>query len=188
MGPFGRENPSPVEILRGAEWTCNSCEQPHVGMFDIASQAPDPWPHEGNYEPNSGLRLDGDFLSEDFCVLEGTYFMVRCVLEIPVHGLADKFAFGCWGSLKRENFETYVDHFDGGTLPEGMPWWSWLCNRLHPYVDEDSIGCWMHPQLDRQRPVLSVDDPDHPLGAAQHDGISPEQLLDIYAHYGHAIL
>lgn len=186
---FGRRPSRPLEILRGAEWTCNSCEQPHIGMFDIASLSPDPWPHPRDYEPNSALRLDGDFLSEDFCVIDGTFFLVRCVLEIPVHGLADKFAYGCWGSLKRENFETYVDGFDSGTYAGQGPWWSWLCNRLRPYAEgDDSVGCWLSPQLGRQRPTLRVDDADHALAIAQEEGVEAKDILAIYGAYGHSIV
>jgi hypothetical protein len=41
------------------------------------------------------------------------------------------------------------------------------------------------PQLDRQRPVIALDDPEHSLSLAQEQGISPERVLDIYAAYGH---
>jgi hypothetical protein len=184
--PFGRRKPNALDILKGAEWICGSCSERHLGMFDLACDSPGPWTGNADYEPNSELDRERDFLSEDFCVLGGEHFLIRCVLEIPVHGLEDKFGFGCWGSLKRDNFETYVEHFDAGTCPEGGPWWSWLCNRLGPLSDDQPIGCWMFPQLGRQRPVLDVDDEDHPLALAQRDGISAEQVLAIYAHYGHA--
>jgi hypothetical protein len=157
-------------------------------MFDMASKAPDPWPHSIEFEPNSAVRLSGDFLSEDFCVIEGEHFMVRCVLELPVHGLKDNFAYGCWGSLKKENFETYLEVFDGGSIPPSSPWWSWLCNSAKPFTSDQSVGCWMFPQLHRQRPVLKVDDRSHPLGIAQEEGVSPEQVLDIYHAYGHGIV
>ena len=183
--PFGRRKLNAVDILNGAEWTCRSCDQPHRGMFDLACDSPDPWSGSLEYEPNSALDLNRDFLSEDFCVLGGEHFLVRCVLEIPVHGLEQKFGFGCWGSLKRENFEVYVDHFDPGTCPDTGPWWSWLCNRLKPISSDQPVGCWMFPQLGRQRPVLRVDDDTHSLALAQSNGLTADNLLAIYAHYGH---
>jgi len=186
--PFGRRKQGAIDILNGAEWACRSCDAAHRGMFDLACNHPDPWNGGSEYEPNSALDLDRDFLSEDFCVIGSEHFLVRCVLEIPVHSLADKFGFGCWSSLKREHFETYVDHFDGGTVPETGPWWGWLCNRLTPLTEDQPVGCWMFPQPGRQRPVLRVDDEDHPLARAQSEGISPEDLLRVYAEHGHAPL
>jgi len=138
-------------------------------------------------EPNSALCRDRTFLSEDICVLDGEHFFVRCVLEIPVHGLVDKFGLGCWGSLSRENFDTFVSGFDECAVPGDAPWWSWLCNALDPFTDGEPVGCEMFLQPDRQRPVLKVKQEDHPLFAAQQNGISPEQLLAIYEHYGHRV-
>ena len=186
--PFGRKKQSALEKLSGGEWQCANCDEPHTGMFDLAAFAPDPWPHPIELEPNSAIRFDGDFLSEDFCILEGKHFFVRCVLEIPVHGLADKFGYGCWGSLKEENFDLYLDHFDDGTIPEGAPFWSWLCNSLKPFGIKEPLGCLMFPQLDQQRPVLIVDDLDHPVAKAQENGISAEELMRIYAANGHEMI
>jgi hypothetical protein len=184
--PFGKREPSAIEILTGAKWTCGTCEQVHTGMFDLACRAPDPWSGDETYEPNSAIKLDGDFLSEDFCILGGEHFLVRCVLEIPVHGIAQKFSFGVWGSLSREHFEQYLEAFDSGDCGGMGPWWCWLCNTLKPHALERPLGCWMYPQLGRQRPVLKVDQADHPLAVAQVEGISPGELLDIYRLYGHA--
>ena len=156
-------------------------------MFDLAPLAPDPWGDPLEIAPNSELVLEGDFLSEDFCVLGGTNFLVRCVLEIPVHGLAEPFAFGCWGTLSRNNFEDYVRRFDDADYAGAGPWTSWLCNDLVGLVGTVPIGCWMFPQLDRQRPVLTVHDSDHPLAIMQSQGVPPEKVLEFYKHYGHPV-
>ena len=153
--------------------------------MDLACFAPDPWPHAEEREPNSALRFDGDFLSEDFCVLEGRYFMVRAVLEVPVHGLADKFGFGCWTTLSRENFEKYVEGFDDRKFTDRGPWTGWLCNKLADYIGDKPEGLWVYPQADRQRPTLMIANEGHPLAIAQEDGISPERMLEILQHYGH---
>lgn len=156
-------------------------------MFDLAPLAPDPWPGSLDHAPNSALTLDGDFLSDDFCVIDGKYFLVRCVIEIPVHGLERNLGFGCWGTLSRTNFESYIERFDSGGFQGAGPWSSWLCNQFYTYVGSDPLACRMFPQLDRQGPVLRVQDEAHPLAIAQQQGISAEQVLEIYQHYGHAI-
>lgn len=154
-------------------------------MFDLAAFAPDFWKGAEEREPNSALRMDGDFLSEDFCIIGGDSFFVRGVLDIPVHGLAEKFGFGVWSSLSRTNFDLYADRFDEGAYAGLGPWTGWFSNRIETFPDTVKQPCWVHPQLDRQRPVISLGDPDHPLAVAQQDGVDAERVLEIYAAYGH---
>lgn len=154
-------------------------------MFDLVAFAPDFWEGPEDYEPNSSLRMEGDFLSEDFCVLRGEHYFVRCVFDIPVHGMEEKFGFGLWSTLSRWNFDLYVDGFDDGRYEDLGPWTGWFSNRIATFEDTLNQACWVHPQLDRQRPVISLEDDDHPLAIAQREGISAERVLEIYAKYGH---
>ena len=154
-------------------------------MFDLVAFAPDFWEGPEDYEPNSSLRMEGDFLSEDFCVLRGEHYFVRCVFDIPVHGMEEKFGFGLWSTLSRRNFDLYVDGFDDGRYEDLGPWTGWFSNRIATFEDALNQPCWVHPQLDRQRPVISLEDDDHPLAIAQREGISAERVLEIYAKYGH---
>ena len=184
---LGQNRPhTALKILTGAEWTCEACADPHIGMIDLAPFAPHPWGGTNDYAPNSAVTLDGDFLSEDFCVMDGRYFMVRCVMEIPVHGMEYRFGFGCWGSLSRTNFEVYLDLFDNGEFEVAGPWSSWLCNQFCDYIGDDSVACWMVPQLGRQRPLLNIADEGHPLARDQRSGVSPERVMEYYKFYGHA--
>ena len=117
--------PSAADFLRGA-WHCSRCGQAHQGLIDLAAFAPDPWQGGEVREENSAIHLDGDFLSEDFCVMDGRYFFVRAVLEIPVQGFTQPFGFGCWSTLSRENFEKYIGGFDDGDFADQGPWTGWL--------------------------------------------------------------
>ena len=179
-----RRKKSAAERLQ-EQWTCSSCGETHQGLFDLAAFAPDPWPGEEIYQPNSALDLAGDFLSEDFCVLAGEHFMVRCVLEIPVDGFAEKFGFGCWSTLSRTNFDKYIDAFDHGKFEDWGPWNGWLMNRFAGYIGDEPELVDVIPQPNRQRPTLVIRDMDHPLAIAQAEGISAERMLEIYEHYGH---
>ena len=191
---FGRKPPRESVIDANAltlralagDWTCSCCGERFHGIMDIAADYPDPWPHGGGYEPNSALRLDGDFLSEDFCVLDGEHFFVRCVLEFPVHGLDRTWGFGCWSSLSRKNFDKYVDGFDRGEYSDAGPWFGWLCNGLKPdFVFDQSVPLDVCPRPGRQRPLLFVIDQENPIATAQREGLSPEDLLAILRANGH---
>lgn len=129
--------------------------------------------------------MEGDFLSEDFCVLDGKYFMIRGVLTVPVQGMDEHFGFGCWSTLSRENFDKYVEGFDSGDYPDWGPWSGWLCNQLADYIGTDPLAVWVKPRADRQRPLFWVMDDDHPLAVAHDEGISADRMLEIFESYGH---
>ncbi len=182
---FGKRKHIVSDSLADLRFRCTTCEVEHDGMFDLACDAPDHWPRERSHEPNSALRLEGDFLSDDFCVIAGENFFIRCVFEIPVVGGAQKFGYGIWSTLSRDNFQNYVAAFDDGRPDNRGPWWGWFSNDLKTWPEACNTGCWVHPQLDRQRPVVVLDDADHPLSIAQDEGISVERLMAIYAANGH---
>ncbi|WP_339693764.1 DUF2199 domain-containing protein [uncultured Parasphingorhabdus sp.] len=181
---FGRK-PSAVEILNGGSWKCSQCDLEHKGMFDLASDRPDQCSKDLPVEGNSAIRFEGNFLSEDFCVLEGEYFFVRGVLEIPVHGVAEKFGFGSWSTLSRKNFDIYVDGFDDGEYVEDGPWFGWFSTWIRGYTEKIPFECSVYPQPGRQCPTFEIADDNHPLAVAQRLGISAEGILKIYADYGH---
>jgi len=168
-------------------WTCASCDGIHSGLPDLAMHRPYVWGHGDDMEPNSALRLDGNFLSEDFCVIEGRDYIVRCTLEIPVHGLhlERNFAFGVWSSLSKTNFEAYIDTFDKGLEKNGDPCSSWLCSDLTFFGKTLSEQVWVIPQANRQRPKVELVDDRHPLYKAQKNGLPAKELVKIFEQTGH---
>lgn len=157
----------------------------HTGLFDLAVTAPDIWTLEEVYEPNRALRMDDNFLSEDFCVISGEYFFVRCVVLLPVLETEETFGFGVWSSLSKSNFIRYTEGFDSGSFADVEPWFGWFSNRLKYYPDTLNLPCEVHPMPGRKRPHLVVTDDNHPIAAHIRDGISPQVLLEIYAANGH---
>lgn len=183
---FGNRKPSrALDHLTGTPWRCKRCGLEHREMFALACMAPDSWRGSHDWKPNHALRMEGDFLSEDFCVQHGEHFYVRCSLEIPIHGVAEKFSFGVWSTLSRTNFDIYLDAFDDGVYADMGPWFGWLSNDLGVFGSTLNRKCRVHPQLNRQRPVISLIDADHPLAIAQDEGITPERAMELYAWYGH---
>jgi hypothetical protein len=169
-------------------WKCPACNEPHAGIFDLACNNPDYWPEPGSkYEPNANLSRAGNFLSEDFCIVNGEHFFVRCVLELSILGTTETFGYGVWSSLSKTNFDIYVDRFDTGDYAECSPWFGWFSNNLKGYPDTSGLRCNVCPRADLQRPLISLHDIDHPLVREQQDGISFDRLLDVYALHGHDI-
>jgi hypothetical protein len=169
-------------------WRCSSCQGEHRGLLDLACDNPESWRGSGEKSPNSALDLSGNFLSEDFCVLEGQYFFVRAVLELPIiGGGGEEFGFGVWSTLSRKNFERYIETFDSGQREGLGPWLGWFSNRLKGYPDTLNLKCRLHLQSGRQRPKVELELTEHPLAVEQRSGITFDRLLEIYAINDHDI-
>lgn len=157
-------------------------------MFDLAYVRPDFWSDGEDYVPNSAAVSSKHFLSEDFCVLNGEHYFVRCVLRLPLLGVPDtSFAFGVWSTLSEKNFELYKDAFDSGDLDGMGPWFGWLSNRMDGYADTLNLKCRVHPESRRRRPWIELEATDHPLSVEMRKGITVERLVAIYSGHGHII-
>lgn len=176
------------KALEEKEWTCHSCGETHRGIIDMAFDRPLYWSGQDAPRPNSELNRDGTILTEDFCVLDGEHFFIRTLLLLPLAGKPDSFfGLGFWSSLAKPNFDLYLETFDDGDQSRLGPWFSWLSNGLKGYPDCLQLKSRVFPQDERQRPLVHLDECDHPLSLQQRDGITFEQLLDLYAANGHDV-
>jgi hypothetical protein len=171
--------------LHGREWTCPCCGERHAGLFDLACDKPDFWQGAEEKRSNSAVLTSSNVLTEDFCILDGENFFVRCVLQLPITGTPEYFGYGVWATLSKKNFDIYLDTFDEGNQGHLGPWFGWFANRLAGYPDTLNLKCHLHPRDGRQRPCLELEPTDHPLALEQQRGISFDRVLDIYALHGH---
>ena len=167
---------------------CSECHNDHQGVFDLTCAKPDACAPM-DILPNSEIHGKSDFLSEDLCIVGGEHFFVRSILPIYIQGTDDEyFCYGIWSSLAVDNFKTYVDSFDSGQQSHLGPWFSWFSNELKGFPNSFNLKSSLVMQDESQRPYVVLDtEEDHPLVALQEDGISFDQLLDIYAENGHDI-
>ena len=155
-------------------------------MFDLAFAKPDAWLGGGEAAPNWKVATSSNILTEDFCIVEGENFFVRCLLRLPIVTKPDvSFTFCIWSSLSRGNFDLYVDTFDDGKQGGLGPWFGWFSNRLIGYPDTFGLKCHIQPRADRQRPLVEIEPTEHPLAMEQRSGITFDRVLEIYALNGH---
>ena len=174
-----------LKLMDMGEWQCTCCNAVHSGLPDLATTYPDIAGVPKTPELNSALSLKENFLSEDFCVLNGEHFFIRTILKFQVNGLGKEFGFGVWSSLSRENFEHYIENFDQG-LPEGeeLSWFSWFMTSLNYFEETFKAKTSVIPQPNRQRPTVLFAEKSHRIYQMQRDGIEPVEMLKIYNHYG----
>jgi len=190
---------APASVLDDPRWhafnsdgfAC-SCGQRHVGLFPITLQVPKGWTGDANYEPNEALRMDGDFLSFDYSVMEGKYFAMRMRLPLSIRGAEPAaFMYIVWASLNRSDFETQVDLARRAQLRPNARAQGRLVNNLSGYdTSSGLLGSAFH-QEDGGYPVLLVhgpqpdNDPNHQLINEQRNGIGVDRMLELFAAYGH---
>ena len=165
---------------------CSSCGEIHHGIMDMGYLAPYYWQGDAARVEASAITDHNNFLTHDLCAVDGEFYFVRCLLNLRiVDAEGQKFAYGVWASLSKQNFQTYRDHFDNGDQGKFGPWFGWFSTKLMGYPDTLSMKCQVHLQDERRRPHIELEPTDHPLAIEQRDGITIQRLFDIYKVHGH---
>ena len=167
---------------RGFECPC--CGKNFNGVFDVAFDHPDAWPH-GNRGASGKDRLvvGAASITSDFCRWEGQGF-IRCVMVFPIIGTGQTFAFGVWGSAAPDPYDRYRHAFNSDDYSDFDGCFSWLANGLPVVGSSDHVACTLRIPDPQKRPELEAQDPDAPVGRHQRSGITFDQLLDIYSAVG----
>lgn len=162
-------------------WACPCCGQTFSGVFDIGFDHPDCWPHGSPRDlGQSELHVGDDKLSGDLCRFQEERFVCG-LLSLPIKGSDEVLTLAVWASVTPYTFYRYID-FATSEAAAFTPCPAWLMNDLPLFASEDPIGCEMRQGDDGQRPRFVIT--DGPLAQAQAEGISFDQLLDIYAATG----
>ncbi|KMK67352.1 DUF2199 domain-containing protein [Puniceibacterium sp. IMCC21224] len=161
------------------DYACPCCGRSFGGVFDIGFEEPDVWPHG----PRDGdVRQQGqDKLSSELCRFDDQRFL-RCVVALPLRGTENTFFFGPWAEIAPHDFYAYLDGVteDGDDITS-LP--ATLGNLLPGY--EPALAGALLPGSGLERPRFVA--ASGPLAEAQRDGISFDDLLDIYAACGQDI-
>jgi hypothetical protein len=172
-------------------FTC-SCGERHIGLFPIHMHHPLGWPGSKTYESDDAVRLEGDFLSDHYCVWEGKYFSMRMRLPIQIRGAQPAaFMYTAWVGLNRPDFEGYLDAVKSKWLNNVARAQARLVNRLSGYPDTFGLMGAAFQQEDGGPPVFLAhgpqpdNRPDHPLIREQRQGIGVDRMLELFAAYQH---
>ncbi|MBW4985470.1 DUF2199 domain-containing protein [Mameliella sp. CS4] len=158
---------------------CPCCGRRFSGIFDIGFDAPDAWPH-GERLGEDDLDIENDRLGPEFCRIGARYFL-RAVLTLPLRGSEDWFSFGPWAEVPEPVFRAYLATIEHPDQPFG-PAEGLLANALPLFEDEAESAVTLTLPDPSQRPRLTAT--DGPLAEAQAQGISFDDLLEIYAACG----
>jgi hypothetical protein len=157
-------------------YRCATCGQTHGDLPHIGADKPDPWWDVAEEERDRRIEL-----TSDTCVIDNASYFIRGVVEVPVHGQPEPFGFGVWVSQKKENFFTYLKHFDSADVG---PFFGWLCTRIAFYPEDTlHLKTMAHFRGGGLRPAIELEPTDHPLAVDQREGISLARAWEIVHYY-----
>ncbi|HEV8391635.1 MAG TPA: DUF2199 domain-containing protein [Dongiaceae bacterium] len=154
-------------------FTCDKCGQLHEGSPSIAYDMPFHW-HALKPDTSTGQSR----LSDDFCKIEDRDYFIRCILEVPIHGVEEPFLWGLWVTQSAENFRDYVKTFPDS--PERQTF-GYLANRLPFYPETVDMHANVHWQPGTRRPLVELKPVDHPLFRDWSEGITWERATELAA-------
>jgi hypothetical protein len=129
------------------------------------------------HDVGSKARAEQVMLTSDFCILDGRQYFVRCVMEAPVHGFAQRFGWGVWCKLDWKDYKLCWDRFEENDNSSVLPLKGTLANNLRHYPDTLGRSCTIHLQNDRMRPLAFLDNPEHLLTIHQRDGMALAEAI-----------
>lgn len=153
------------------------------GVLDVGYDHPDAWPHASYRRTGGTVTVGQDRLTQDLCST-GDRLYLRGLLTLPIQSTDVSFAFGPWAEVPTETFQAYRAAF--GTDAEAAlgARQARLANALPGFPGSVGLALTIRFSGGSDRPQFAVHPPAD-LGTAQRDGISFDQLLDIYATFCH---
>lgn len=159
------------------KFTCTNCGQEHdAAEISFGAEAPVQWDLISDEERAKSL------LGGEQCVIETggeRHFFVRACLDIPIKESEGAFTWGVWVSLSETSFLEMSDQWDDPSRVQLGPYFGWLCTRIPEYPDTVFLKTMVYQQPVEQRPIVELEETDHPLSVDQRNGIDPTRMQEI---------
>ena len=156
-------------------WTCSCCGRQFDGLpLDWSAEAP----LQYDLIPESE-RATRAALTADFCTIDGKDFFIRGLIELPIIGRPEKFAWGAWTSLSSASAEKVRHAWDRPDRASEGPFLGWLCSALPLYPRTLSLKTRVHLRAPPIVPFIELEPTDHPLAVEQRHGITIGRAIQI---------
>ncbi|WP_035054861.1 DUF2199 domain-containing protein [Andreprevotia chitinilytica] len=162
-------------------YTCTTCGEYHDELpMCFGPIAPELW-----FQIQEAERAARTELSSDQCVIDEKYFFMLGRILIPVHDAPEPFVWLAWVSLSETNFLRACELWDEAGRENEPPYFAWLQSAL-PYEPTTlSLKTMLHTQAVGERPLIELEETDHPLAIAQRSGITLAQVQQIAEAHQH---
>ncbi|MBL9117706.1 MAG: DUF2199 domain-containing protein [Verrucomicrobiaceae bacterium] len=166
---------------QSADWVCKTCGKVHSGLpTSFGSEAP--W-REYVIESEFASRVE---LTPDMCVIDSKTFMVRGLIELPIHGHSQSLSIAVWTSLSEQSYRHMIDHWGDPNRATSAPYFGWLLTQLPGYPQTLHLKSRVHSQPPGVAPQIELEPTDHPLAVEQREGISVARWEELVGLFGAA--
>jgi hypothetical protein len=165
-------------------FTCQTCGEQHdAGEISFGADAPVQW------ALISGKERSQSELGGEQCVIEAggqRHFFVRGCIEIPIKGSQRPFTWGVWVSLSEKSFLEISEHWEDPCRTSLGPYFGWLCTKIPEYPDTVFLKTMVHQRQVGQRPIVELEESDHPLSVDQRNGVDPLRMQETISKVLHS--
>ena len=159
-----------------ANWKCGICQEGHDELpRDIAYARPQHYFEIPQAERNE-RALFNDENNADVCVIDGTLFLVRAILPVPVEG-GNEFRHGVWVLVDEPGFRKYVT-FEGDGSDE-PPLEGRLSSEVPGYPSTFLLPVEIQLGQPTERPSVRLKPGAHLFSTEQRTGITMARVHDL---------
>ena len=115
-------------------------------------------------------------LSSDQCVIDDKYFFIVGNIYLPIIDSEEKFCWTAWVSLSKANFNRASDLWETPGREKEPPYFGWLSISLPGYPSTLGLKTNVYTQPVGERPIIELQESDHPLVKEQKEGIFWERV------------
>jgi hypothetical protein len=155
--------------MGSSSFVCSHCGKEHLGLpFSFAADFPDRYANLSKEERDTRA-----IIGTDQCVVDQEQFYIRGCVELPICNSGDVFLWGVWAQVKEEIYDLISDHWEfvGRERIIG-PFKGRLANSLSIYPETISLRLGIKIQPVGTRPLLLMEEMDHPLTIEQKNGLT----------------
>jgi hypothetical protein len=152
-------------------YKCSSCNELHEGLPDVTFNRPDSYEALSEEE-----RRERALLNEDFCIIDGNRYFLRCIAEAPIEGYSERFGWGVWCEVPWNGFKKVWEAYSYDDALQEIEIEGRIANALQHYPDTLGLACQIKLFDDGLRPHATAFG-DHPFARHQAHGMTIDEAI-----------
>jgi len=118
-------------------------------------------------------------LTEDDCVIDDREFYLKGLLELPIHGTAERFVWGIWLSVSAESHARFAVLFEDPKRQAGEEFFGWVCTEIPGYPSTQLLKAMLRVREYPMRPWVQLEPTAHPLAVEQREGMTADRAVEL---------